>query len=160
MDKIKYISPSQFVYWHDCPYRAIMSKTCSRTQNANAELGILIHKFYEKYKEWRIDSESSFLKKWEDEIEALNIKYSSAEDFYPIQWNSLFYVVKKNLLMRRILTTKQIQVEAATKDSVFLYEKWLNNDYIGGCADLIVKKDDIITSLVDYKTGSVYYKRT
>ena len=160
MDKLKHISPSQFVNWHDCPYRAIMSKTNSYVPNANAALGTLIRRFYEKYKEWHINSEDAFLRKCDEEIDALNQANLLVENFYPIQWHSIFYIVKRNLLKRRVLTARQIQIEASAKDSVFLYEKWISNDCIGGYADLIVKKDNIITSIVDYKTGKVYDRRT
>ena len=60
MNEIIYISPSTFYYWEKCPLQAVLSKLPESRNffpnNPDADLSSLIHKFYEKQNEWKIDS--------------------------------------------------------------------------------------------------------
>jgi hypothetical protein len=96
MDKVQYISPSSFYYWEKCPLQAVLSKQTTKFfQNSpDADLGSLIHRFYEKNNKWNISSVESFNTKWKTEIEILNNQLQHS-NYYPIQWNAKYYTIKK-----------------------------------------------------------------
>lgn len=55
-------------------------------RHLDADLGSIIHLFYEKQNEWCINSPTSFLEKWEEKIYQLNCLYKKKiykEDFIP-----------------------------------------------------------------------------
>jgi RecB family exonuclease len=166
MDKIQYISPSAFYYWEKCSFQAVLSKqpTCNSffPKHPDADLGSLIHKFYEKQNEWNIESLENFNSKWNDEISKINKQYQSDKlqcNFYPIQWHSKYYAIKKQLLCKNLILRKKKEVEEPTAAQVqYLYEKWINNEIVGGKIDLIVKENDKIKQIVDFKTGNIYEK--
>ncbi|PCH70317.1 MAG: hypothetical protein COC06_05375 [Bacteroidales bacterium] len=88
---VKYISPSSFYYWEKCPLIAVYSKIYSSqqffTRHPDADLGLIIHLFYEKQNEWCINSPTSFLEKWKEKIYELNRLYKKSDlqrRFYPV----------------------------------------------------------------------------
>lgn len=165
MDNIQYISPSQFYYWEKCPLQAVLSKLSSTKLffpvQPDADLGSLIHKFYDRQNEWGIDSVEKFNEKWKDEIDKLNRQYQSnelQEGYYSIQWNAKYYAIKKQLLCNTLLAKKSKVKEDITKDVKYLYEQWISNEIIGGKIDLLVKENDIVKQIIDFKTGNIYQK--
>lgn len=165
MDKIQYISPSLFYYWEKCPLQSVLSKQPTGNsffpKHPDADLGSLIHKFYEKQNEWNIDSLESFNSKWNYEISKINKQYQSDKlqcNYYPIQWNSKYYAIKKQLLCKNIILREKKGAEEPTAQIQYLYEKWINNDIVGGKIDLIVKENNKIEQIIDFKTGNIYEK--
>lgn len=164
MDKIKYISPSTFYYWERCPFQAVLSKLPESKdffpKHPDADLGLLIHKFYEKHNEWEIDSLEEFNLKWNYEINELN-KYYKDNDlqsiYFPIQWHSSFYAVKKILLCNNLIY-KPVDVKAESSDFQYLYEQWINNDVVCGRVDLLIKENDVVRQVVDFMTGEIFEK--
>lgn len=161
MDKIQYISPSSFYYWEKCPLQAVLSKQTTKFfQNSpDADLGSLIHKFYEKQYEWNISSVESFNTKWKTEIEKLNHQ-SHQNNYYPIQWNAKYYAVKKQMLCKNLLTKAIKKKGNNVVSSKFQnrYQVEINNEYIKGEIDLLVLQKEKIKQIVDFKTGNVFEK--
>ena len=164
MDKIKYISPSTFYFWERCPFQAVLSKLPESKdffpKNPDADLGSLIHKFYEKQNKWEIDTIERFNLKWNKEINELNKFYKDNDlqsVYFPIQWHASFYTVKKLLLCNNLLA-KSVDVKVETFDFQYLYEQWINDDVVGGRVDLLVKEGDIIKQVIDFKTGRIFEK--
>ena len=66
MKPIKFISPSNFSYWENCPLRAIFSNEYKDQiffpKHPDADLGRIIHSFYENKNKWRITKKISFPK--------------------------------------------------------------------------------------------------
>lgn len=160
--KIDYISPSSFFYWEKCPLKALFSKTYRNKQffpkHPDTDLGILIHKFYEKQREWNISSIESFNEKWKHEIEIINESYKDnliQSRYFPVQWYSKFYGVKKHLLCNNLIKGR-IHTEVLTKERTAIFEKWINNKYLGGYVDLIVKIGDKVKQIVDFKSGNIF----
>lgn len=160
--KLDYISPSSFFFWEKCPLKALFSKTFRDKQifpkHPDAALGTLIHKFYEKQREWNINSLESFNVKWKIEIDNINESYKSDAlqmRYYPVQWHSKFYVVKKKLLYANLINGRY-QKEESTKDNSVFFEKWINNKYLGGHVDLIINNGGKVKQIVDFKTGNIF----
>lgn len=110
---VKYISPSSFYYWEKCPLIAVYSKIYSSqqffTRHPDADLGSIIHQFYENQNEWGINSIKLFNQKWEEKINELNDLYKKNElqkRYYPVQWHSKYYTVKKHSLSDTLLSKK------------------------------------------------------
>ncbi|MBS2100827.1 PD-(D/E)XK nuclease family protein [Carboxylicivirga linearis] len=161
-NKIEYISPSSFYYWEKCPLKGLYSKTYKNKElfpkHPDADIGTLIHNFYEKHSEWNINSTELFNAKWEQEINCINENYKRSllqNLYYPVQWHSKFYAVKKQQLCSNILKSVSSNNYSSNRNNV-VYEEWISNDYIGGYVDLIVKDGDIIKQIVDFKTGSIF----
>lgn len=115
MEPIKFISPSSFFYWKKCPLKAVYSKEFRDQQifpkHPDADLGRIIHSFYEKKTIWNINSPVAFEEKWEIEINKLDEAYKRSEMqniYFPIKWNAKYFAVKKLLLKKSIL--KEIQL--------------------------------------------------
>lgn len=165
MDKIQYISPSSFYYWEKCPLQAVLSKLSNTKDtfpiNPDADLGSLIHKFYEKQNEWIIDSTEKLNSKWKYEIDKLNEQYKANKlhgNYYSIQWNAKYYAVKKQLLCNTLLAKTSKVKERITTGIQYRYEQWISNEIIGGKIDLLVSENDAITQIIDFKTGNIYEK--
>jgi len=165
MDKIQYISPSSFYYWEKCPLQAVLSKLSITkaffTVHPDADLGSLIHKFYEKQNEWEIDSIEKFNAKWGKEIDKLNRRHQSnklQDNYCSIQWNAKYYAVKKQLLCNNLLAKASKVKEVVTTEGQYLYEQWISNEIIGGKIDLLVRENDKIKQIIDFKTGNIYEK--
>lgn len=161
MNKIQYISPSAFYYWEKCPFQAILSKKTKSLfpNNPDSDLGSLIHKFYEKQIEWKINTVEKFNAKWNEEVEKINEQYKKDElqiNYYPIQWYSKYYAVKKNLLSRKLLSMSKKGKKKSKSSFEYLYEDKISNDIISGKIDLLIKENDNVMQLIDYKTGSIY----
>jgi len=127
-------------------------------KHPDADIGTLIHNFYEKHREWKITSTELFNAKWEQEINYINENYKRSllqNRYYPVQWHSKFYAVKKQQLCSNILKSVSIHNYSSNKKTV-VYEEWINNHYIGGYIDLVVRDGDIIKQIVDFKTGSIF----
>lgn len=161
-NKIEYISPSSFYYWEKCPLKGLYSKTYKNEEqfpkHPDADIGTLIHNFYEKHREWNITSTELFNAKWEQEINCINENYKRSllqNRYYPVQWHSKFYAVKKQQLCSNILKTLTNNNYSSNKKNA-VYEEWISNHYIGGYVDLLIKDGDIITQIVDFKTGSIF----
>ncbi|MDD4411797.1 MAG: PD-(D/E)XK nuclease family protein [Bacilli bacterium] len=162
-NKIIYISPSSFYYWNRCPLRALYSKKYKNKQifpkNPDSDIGTLIHKLYTKN---NVNDKDSFNKIWEQEIRKINGVYLTdilQARFYPIQWYSKYYVVKKQLLYKYINNKKYREGSKASSNNSnisLLYEKWINNDHIGGCVDLLIKQNDEVREIIDFKTGNIF----
>lgn len=164
MDKIKYISPSTFYYWERCPFQAVLSKLPESKgffpKHPDTDLGSLIHKFYEKKDKWNIDSFEKFNSKWNCEIDELNKSYLNNDlqkVFFPIQWHASYYAIKK-LLLAKNLMIKKADTKIQDSEFQYLYEYWINSDVIGGRIDLLIKKNDTVTQIVDFKTGKIFEK--
>jgi len=165
MDKIQYISPSSFYYWEKCPLQAVMSKVYSTyaifPRHPDADLGSLIHKFYEKQSEWDIDSVNKFNAKWNEAIVEINKQYKEDNlqyNYYPIQWHSKYYALKKHFLCKKLIPIEKKDKVETNAQVQYLYEQWINNDIIGGKIDLLVKENGIIKQIIDFKTGNIYEK--
>lgn len=161
MDKIKFISPSSFYYWQKCPIRAVYSDQYRKVQllpkHPDADLGDLIHNFYQYKFKWEIKDEKSFEEKWNDEINKINTSYKNnnfQKNYYPISWHSKFFAVKKKLLKNDLLFKKK----NVAKFSNFKSEQWLDDGKIlGGKLDEIqINNDGNIIEIIDYKTGGIF----
>lgn len=164
MDKIQYISPSSFYYWEKCPLMAVLSKLPDSewfsSKHPDVDLGTIIHRFYEKQNEWQIDSYEKFNIKWHAEINELNKCYKENDlqnIFFPIQWHANYYAVKKILLSNKLLS-KIVYSKENESGVQYIYEQWVNNDFIGGKIDLLVKEDGIVRQIIDFKTGKIFEK--
>lgn len=159
MDKIQYISPSSFYYWEKCPLRAVLSKQTTKffPNSPDADLGSLIHRFYEKYNELKISSVESFNEKWKTEIEKLN-KQLQGSNYYPIQWNAKYYSVKKQMLFKNLIFKASKTKDVVTGKFQYHYEEKINNENIEGKIDLLVLEDGKIKQIIDFKTGDVFEK--
>ena len=163
MEPIKFISPSSFFYWKKCPLKAVYSKKFRDQQifpkHPDADLGSIIHSFYEKKTIWNINSPVAFEEKWEIEINKLDEAYKHSEMqniYFPIKWNAKYFSVKKILLKKSIL--KEIQLPKKKIISNGKFEKWIDDGKdIGGKVDYIIinEKDEII-EIVDFKTGNIF----
>jgi hypothetical protein len=163
MDKIQYISPSLYYYWEKCPLQAVFSKQRIRffPNSPNEDLGSLIHKFYEKQNTWKIDSVEKFNEKWKESIDEINRKFQEDElksRFYPIQWHSKYYSIKKHLLCKNLISRGKKYKFERKSIVKYSYEEWVNNDYIGGEIDLQIKENDLVKQIIDFKTGTIYEK--
>lgn len=163
MDKIQYISPSLFYYWEKCPLQAILSKQSAIIsvfpKHPDADLGTIIHKFLEKQNVWEIYTVEKFEKKWAEEISIINKKYQAdilQKNYFPIQWNSRYYTVKKHSLCKRIISRTKKEIVEINPKSRHEYEKWINSDTIGGKIDFLVIENSEIKQIVDFKTGNIY----
>ncbi len=161
MDKlVKYISPSNFYYWEKCPLKAVYSKKYRDLQffpkHPDADIGSVIHQFYEKKTEWVIDSQTAFERKWIELITNINEAYKINElqkRYYPVQWYSKYYAVKKALLKGNMVSGQTHY--RPIKNAVF--EKWIADKIIGGYIDLILfDLDRNVKSIVDFKTGKIF----
>lgn len=164
MNEIIYISPSTFYYWEKCPLQAVLSKLPESRNffpnNPDADLGSLIHKFYEKQNEWKIDSLERFNLKWSHEIIEMNKYYKENElqsIYFPIQWYASYYTVKKMLLCNNLIN-KPIHFNTNSSEFKYLYEQWINNDVVGGRVDLLVKENGVVRQVVGFKTGKIFEK--
>ncbi len=158
-NRIEYISPSSFYYWNRCPLSALYSKKYSNKQvfpkHPDGDLGNIIHYLYVKNK---VDNKVSFNKKWHKEIKIINESYLKnplQARFYPIQWYSKYYAVKKQLLYKNLLN-KEYSTEITKTDVKLLYEKWINNEHIGGYVDLLIMQNDKVKEIIDFKTGNIF----
>jgi len=159
-EMVKYISPSSFYYWEKCPLRAVYARIYKDCQffptHPDADLGSLIHKFYEKKIEWKIDTEIAFENKWNEQVKTLNESYEKNElqkKYYPIQWYSKFYSVKKMYLKKNMLGKPRV----GGKYKIVVSEKWISNDDIGGYTDMmLIDNNGKIKSIIDIKTGNIY----
>lgn len=160
---VKYISPSKFFYWERCPLKAVYTKMYYGHEifpvHPNADLGTIIHKFYENKKAWKIDSAAAFERKWKELIEEVNHRYVNdhlQKRYYPLQWYTNYYAVKKAYLKENILTERK----QAISSKKGIYEKWINDDVVGGMVDLtILRGDGNIDAIIDFKTGHIFEKK-
>jgi hypothetical protein len=163
MEPIKYISPSSFFYWEQCPLRAVYSKKYRDEQtfpkHPDSDLGALIHRFLENQITWNISSVESFDEKWEYEINKLDTIYRQSKMqniYFPIKWNSKYFAVKKLLLKKIIFKEiKPVKSKYSTKSK---FEQWIDDgDNVGGKIDLMIYngKDEIV-EIVDFKTGNIF----
>jgi hypothetical protein len=166
MGNIQYISPSAFYYWEKCPLQAVLAKQFRGEtifpKHPDADLGSLIHKFYEKQNEWNINTVEKFNAKWHEEISAINTKYKNdnlQKFYYPIQWHSKYYAVKKKLLCTKLISKEKKSRESGSIDIQYLYEQWISNNVIGGKIDLQIIQNGEVKQVVDFKTGNIYEKR-
>ena len=156
---ISYISPSSFYYWEKCPLKAVYSSKYRGQEffpkHPDADLGSIIHQFYEKRNEWRINKPAMFFKKWEEKINNINKDYQNNDlqkRFFPIQWHANFYTVKKFLLLKYLLSKKDF---IPSKTNLF-FEKWISDEVVGGYVDLMIYEGEDIRQITDFKTGSIY----
>lgn len=163
MEPIKYISPSSFYYWRNCPLKAIYSHEYNDFQifpkHPDADLGSLIHSFFENKNKWDIYSIDAFEAKWEAEILKLNKLYKESsvqKIYYPINWNTKYYAVKKLLLKHSLL--KNISKSETKHVSNCKFEIWIDdNENIGGRVDfMLLNGMGEIIEIVDFKTGNVF----
>lgn len=163
MEPIKFIQPSQVFYWEKCPLKAVFSAEFNDKplfpKHPDSELGSLIHLFIQKRKEWAINSEESFEKKWSTEIEKIdsaNLASKLQKIYYPIKWHSKYYSVKKILLKKSLLKETKQQKSGVTVN--ILREQWKDDSKdIGGKIDYMVlnEKDEVI-EIGDTKTGRIF----
>lgn len=159
---IKFISPSSFYYWEKCPLLSVFKLNFGDTkifpQHPDADLGTLIHTLIENRRKWSINDYKTFEIKWEEEIHKINNHYKNdvlQKVYYPIEWNSKYYAVKKNLL-RTNLIKEHSNIEHET--SPFEFEKWIDDGVnIGGRVDMVKFNDrKEIVEIIDIKTGNIF----
>jgi len=156
---VKYISPSSFYYWEKCPLKAVYSKIYSTHQffpkHPDADLGSIIHQFYENQNKWDIKNLRLFNQKWEEKINELNQLYKKNElqkRYYPVQWHSKYYTIKKHSLLNTLLSKK----DHLLTQSNIVFEKWVNDDVLGGYVDLMIVEKDKVKQITDFKTGDIF----
>ena len=132
--EIKHISPSSSYYWEKCPLKALFYYKYKGVKffpvSPDANLGSIIHKFQEKKAEWSINSGQDFENNWTREINNQNKKYLEDDlqkRFYPIQWSSSFYGVKKQLLKKQLLKQQPLKTETGENKLKLVFEEWINN---------------------------------
>ena len=158
---VKYISASQFYFWEKCPLKALYYNKYKTVAffpiHPDADLGSIIHKFYEKRFEWNINSDESFEKKWVELINKKNndyLKNDVQRNYYPIQWYSKYYAVKKILLKKQLITMANTKIEHNK-----IFEEWVNDEVVGGYIDLQIKnKKGKVVKIIDFKTGKIFEK--
>lgn len=163
MEPIKFISPSSFFYWEKCPLKAIYSKEFKNQQifpkHPDADLGSIIHSFFENKKKWGIYSSANFELKWNIEIKKIDEVYKQSrvqKIYYPIKWNAKYFAVKKLLLKQLLL--KNVKLPSRLTHKNIKFEQWVEdgND-IGGKVDyMILNEKDEIVEIVDFKTGNIF----
>jgi len=163
MEPIKFISPSSFFYWEKCPLKAIYSKEYKGLQffpkHPDADLGSVIHSFFENKNKWNIFSSEDFEERWEMEINKIDELYKSSDIqkiYFPIKWNAKYFAVKKNLVKAALLKKRISPVIAI--EHKFKFEQWIDDGkLIGGKVDYMVfnSKNEIV-EIIDFKTGNIY----
>ncbi len=161
---IPYISPSKFYYWKKCPLKAVFYHEYKNSQffprHPDADIGNIIHNFYENRYKWKITNEETFSSKWNELIAKLNDEYKNNDlqsRYFPVQWYSSFYAIKKQLLKQHLLRPTLRK----NSHSVIKNEEWLKDDenIIVGKADLLIYNNEgIITEIADFKTGKIFEK--
>lgn len=161
---IPYISPSKFYYWKKCPLKAVFYYEYKNTKifprHPDADIGNIIHTFYENRYKWKITNEEVFSNKWNGLIEKLNDEYKNSKlqsRYFPVQWHSNFYAVKKQLLKKNILSS----VRGKKSHSSIKNEQWIEDEdnIVAGKVDLLIYNDKgIITEIADFKTGKIFEK--
>jgi CRISPR/Cas system-associated exonuclease Cas4 (RecB family) len=126
-------------------------------KHPDADLGDLIHNFYQNKIKWAIKDEKSFEKRWYDEIIRINDSYKDnnfQKNYYPISWHSKFFSIKKKLLKNDLLFKKK----NVTKFPNVKSEQWLDDGKIlGGKLDeILINNIGDIIEIIDYKTGGIF----
>lgn len=164
MKILRFISPSKFYYWEKCPLKALFSKEYKGSQffpkHPDADLGILIHSFYENIDKWDISDYENFENRWNEEIFKINNSYKSHKlqnIYYPISWHSRYYAIKKELLRNNLLG-QLISQPLPIKQTKIEYEKWIDDGSdIGGKVDCVIyNKDAKIITIIDFKSGKIH----
>lgn len=159
---INFISPSSLYYWERCPIRAVYSCNFRAVKtfptHPDSALGTVIHSFYENKNKWGIYDKDFFEVKWLNEIGRINQQFISdplQKVYYPLEWNSKYYAVKK-MQLRENLLKGQVSPYAVRSNIVF--EKWLDDGLdIGGKIDFVRYNDnDEISEIIDFKTGNIF----
>ena len=163
MEPIKFISPSSFFYWEKCPLKAIYSREYKGHQffpkHPDADLGSIIHSFFENKNKWNIFSSEDFEERWEMEINKIDELYKSSDIqkiYFPIKWNAKYFAVKKNLVKGALLKKRISPI--ITFEHKFKFEQWIDDgQLIGGKVDCMVfnSKNEIV-EIIDFKTGNIY----
>lgn len=163
MEPIKFISPSSFFYWEKCPLKAIYSSEFKGQQifpkHPDADMGSLIHAFFENKTKWNIFSTEAFEERWEREINKLDEAYKRSDIqkiYFPIKWNAKYLAVKKILLKKSLLKKNQFPSNVMHKNIKF--EQWIDDGRdVGGRVDQIVfnEQNDIV-EIIDIKTGNIF----
>jgi len=166
INSIPYISPSMFYYWNKCPLKAVFNYEYKNTQffpkHPDADLGNIIHRFYENKNKWNIKNRSQFNTKWNKQVADINYEYANnplQSVYFPIQWHSSYYAVKKQLLLKQLLKHSNRTQQVSLK---IKREKWIEdeNKIIAGKIDMLIYDNSgNIVEIVDYKTGNIYEKQ-
>ena len=161
---IPYISPSKFYYWKKCPLKAVFYYEYKNRQffprHPDADIGNIVHNFYENRYKWKITNAEVFSNKWNELIAQLNDEYKNnnlQSRYFPVQWYSNFYAIKKQLLKKYLLSSAKRKKSHSTIKN----EEWIKDDekIIAGKADLLIYNNEgIITEIADYKTGNIFEK--
>jgi len=163
MEHIKFISPSNFFYWEKCPLKAIYSKEFRGQQifpkHPDADLGSIIHAFFENKTQWNIFSLEAFEERWEMEINKLDEAYklnNLQKIYFPIKWNAKYFAVKKDLLKKSLLKKNQLSANIIHKNIKF--EKWIDDGKdVGGKVDqMVFNEQNEIIEIIDIKTGNIF----
>jgi hypothetical protein len=163
MEPIKFISPSSFYYWEKCPLKAIYFSKFRGQQifpkHPDADLGSLIHAFFENKTKWNILSPEAFEDRWEKEINKLDeaCKLNAIQKIYfPIKWNAKYFAVKKILLKKSLF--KKIQLPANAIHKNIKFEQWIDDGKdVGGKVDkMVLNEQNEIVEIIDFKTGNIF----
>lgn len=163
MKPIKFISPSNFSYWENCPLRAIFSNEYKDLiffpKHPDADLGRIIHSFYENKNKWRIYTEADFEEKWQIEINKLDNEYKQSflqKVYFPLKWNSKYFAAKKLLLKNALL--KEARTSKKKTSNNYLFEQWIDDENdLGGRVDiLIINEKGETLEIIDLKTGNFF----
>ena len=130
-------------------------------RHPDADLGSIIHNFYENYTKWDIKDIETFNKKWNELIDKLNKDYKINKlqrHYYPVQWHSNFYAVKKQLLKNQLIKHfHKGDIASNTKKEVWIEDK---EKIIAGKADMLIyDKNGNVTEVIDFKTGNIFEKK-
>lgn len=163
MEPIKFISPSSFFYWEKCPLKAIYSKEYKGHQffpkHPDADLGSIIHSFFENKNKWNIFSSQDFEERWEMEINKIDELYKNSniqKIYFPIKWNAKYFAIKKYLVKGALLKKRITPVD--TIGHKFKFEQWIDDgELIGGKVDYMAfNSQNEIVEIKDFKTGNIY----
>lgn len=163
MEPIKFISPSSLFYWHKCPLKAIFSREYRNQQflpkHPDADLGDLVHRFFEKKKEWEIFSKDAFEIKWKSEVQIIDQSYFKSKlqkIYFPIKWSAKYFAIKKVLLRNSLL--KEAESSPKKQSTNIKYEEWIDDGKdIGGFVDfMIINGKNEVVEIVDFKTGKIF----
>ncbi|MEZ4906245.1 MAG: PD-(D/E)XK nuclease family protein [Saprospiraceae bacterium] len=147
-----------------CPLKAVFYYEYKNTQffprHPDADIGNIIHNFYENRYKWKITNKKNFSIKWNELTLKLNDEYKKSDlqsRYFPVQWYSNFYAIKKQLLVKNLLRpVKRKNTYLSIKN-----EQWIEDEdnIIAGKVDLLIYNDKgIITEISDFKTGKIFEK--
>lgn len=163
-DKIKLlkrISPSQYTYFKECPYKLVLANYFHAPLlpiPPSSHFGSVLHKCIEKILKGEIISEEEFNNQWDNLItqEEKKIRKMGFDFYLPLKQHVSGYTIKK-IQLKRLLKKNYKNYKTKDSESKISSEKWLasKDGLICGFIDLIVANNNF-TKISDFKTGNVH----